>query len=221
MSPSPRLQRHLPSLLLVALLHTALLYALLQSRQPVDDNEPAARGPAIQWLRNTRPPPTNSQPLPLPLSIPVPAQVSAAAARPSRPSAPMPMTPASSPAPATDAPVAESPVEATASAQLPSASEIREAAKRQIGQIDKELRRQFPHGASQKLEDTDFKRMQRGFADAYAAVPPKWYEASRIEEIGSDSKSGTRVYKITSALGSICISMIPGHGGESVVGGCP
>lgn len=217
MSPSPRLQRHLPSVVLVALLHTALLYALLQSRQPADNKEPVARGPAIQWLLNTRPPPTNSQPL----SIPVPAQISAAAARPSRPSAPMPMTPASSPAPATDAPVAASPVEATASAQLPSASEIREAAKRQIGQIDKELRRQFPHGASQKLEDTDFKRMQRGFADAYAAVPPKWYEASRIEEIGSDSKSGTRVYKITSALGSICISMIPGHGGESMVGTCP
>lgn len=94
-------------------------------------------------------------------------------------------------------------------------------AKRNVGKIDRELRQQFPQRGIQKKEDTAFQRMQQGFADAYAAVPPKWYEASRIEEIGADAKSGIRVYKISSALGSICVSTIPGRGGETTLSLCP
>ena len=103
----------------------------------------------------------------------------------------------------------------------PSAADIVAQAKRDAGKIDRELRRQFPQRGFQKKEDTAFQRMQQGFADAYAAVPPKWYEASRIEEVGADAKSGIRVYKITSALGSICVSTIPGSGGETTLSLCP
>jgi len=63
--------------------------------------------------------------------------------------------------------------------------------------------------------------MQQGFAYAYAAVPPKWHEASRVEEISADLIKGVRIYKITSALGTLCITMRAGKSGESEIGICP
>lgn len=72
-----------------------------------------------------------------------------------------------------------------------------------MDKLDKELRKDFPQRGGQKVEDTGFKRMQQGFADAYAAVLPKWYEASRIEEVGANEARGSRTDRITSALGTL------------------
>ena len=63
--------------------------------------------------------------------------------------------------------------------------------------------------------------MQQGFAEAYAAVPPKWYEASRIEEVGANEAKGSRTYKITSALGTLCVTTRAGKNGETMIGNCP
>ena len=211
--------RRAPGLLLIALLHLGLVHVLLQSRrQPANDDAP--RGPAIQWLRQVAPLPVRPRAVPVPRRAERPIIVRRAA--PPAMSRPAPPAPIQVPLPARqEAAPALPPAADAAMPARPGAADILAQAKRDVGKIDKDLRKEFPQGGGQKFEDTAFKRMQQGFADAYAAVPPKWYEASRIEEISADAKSGTRVYKITSALGSICVSSIPGRGGETTLTLCP
>ena len=203
--------RRAPGLLLVAVLHLALLYAFLQSRprHGVDDTP---RGPAIQWLRYTAPAPVK------PTIAPAPRQaekvVIVRQAAPVSVPRPAPSVPAeAAPAPA---PAAETPMPAG-----PRAADILAQAKRDVGKIDKDLRKEFPQRGEQKFEDTAYKRMQQGFADAYAAVPPKWYEASKIEEVGANAARGSRTYKITSALGTLCVTTGAGKNGETMIGNCP
>ena len=213
MTPST-LSRHAPRMLLAVLLHLLVMYLFLQS-QTVTLVEPAEpQGPRIQWLRAVAP-----EVIPPP-ARPVGKPEAPAAVRriPARHTVAAPISAPAQVAPAAPELVAEP---APSSPVPPSAADILAQAKRDIGKIDKDLRKEFPVRGMQKQESTAFQRMQQGFEQAYAAVPPKWYEASRIEEIGADDRSGVRVYKITSALGSICVSTIPGRGGETAIGMCP
>ena len=214
MTSLPPLPRRAPGLLLIVLLHAGLAYVIVQSRPRLATDENLPQGPAISWLRHTLPAPP--KPLPLPSITP-------AAARPPRqPMAapvnrPLPAAPTveQAPAPAPTAP------EAITLVPPPSAAEILAQAKRDVGKIDRDLRKEFPQRGEQKLDDTGFKRMQQGFAEAYAAVPPKWYEASKIEEVGANAAKGSRTYKITSALGTLCVTTGAGRNGETMIGNCP
>lgn len=211
MTSLPPLPRRAPGLLLIVLLHAGLAYVIVQSRPRLATDENLPQGPAISWLRHTLPAPP--KPLPLP-------GIKPAAARPPR----LPMAaPVSRPPPA--ASVAQAPAPATPEAitapPAPSAADILAQAKRDVGKIDRELRKEFPQRGEQKLDDTGFKRMQQGFAEAYAAVPPKWYEASKIEEVGANEARGSRTYKITSALGTLCVTTGAGRNGETMIGNCP
>ena len=133
--------------------------------------------------------------------------------------------PVSRPLPAASVAQAPAPAPVTPEAitvtPAPSAAEILAQAKRDVGKIDRELRKELPQRGEQKLDDTGFKRMQQGFAEAYAAVPPKWYEASKIEEVGANAARGSRTYKITSALGTLCVTTRAGKQGETMIGNCP
>lgn len=133
--------------------------------------------------------------------------------------------PVSRPLPAASVAQAPAPAPVTPEAitvtPAPSAAEILAQAKRDVGKIDRELRKEFPQRGEQKLDDTGFKRMQQGFAEAYAAVPPKWYEASKIEEVGANAAKGSRTYKITSALGTLRVTTRAGKQGETMIGNCP
>lgn len=212
MTSLPALPGRVPGLLLIALLHMGLAHVVLQSRPRVVTDEYLPRGPSITWLRHTLPAPP--KPAPLPSVKPAAARLPSLAIL-----APMHRLPA----PAIEqaaAPVPATP-EAIAVVTPPSAADILAQAKRDVGKIDKELRKQFPQRGEQKPDDTAFKRMQQGFADAYAAVPPKWYEASRIEEVGADAARGSRTYKITSALGTLCVTTGAGKNGETTIGMCP
>lgn len=203
------LSRRAPGLLLIVLLHAGLAYVIVQSRPRLASDENLPQGPAISWLRHTLPAP----PKPLPSIKPAAARV---------PRLPM-AAPVNRPPPA--ASVAQEPAPATPEAitvtPAPSAADILAQAKRDVGKIDRELRKEFPQRGEQKLEDTGFKRMQQGFAEAYAAVPPKWYEASKIEEVGANAARGSRTYKITSALGTLCVTTGAGRNGETMIGNCP
>ena len=211
MTSLPPLPRRAPSLLLIVLLHVGFAYLVLQSRPHAHTDENLPQGPSITWLRHTLPAATRPVPVPLPSAKP-------AAARPPR--LPVPVSvlaveliPAPAPAPATP--------QAITVVAPPSAADILAQAKRDVGKIDRDLRKEFPQRGEQKLEDTAFKRMQQGFAEAYAAVPPKWYEASRIEEVGANEAKGSRTYKITSALGTLCVTTRAGKNGETMIGNCP
>lgn len=199
------LPRRAPGLLLIVLLHAGLAYVIVQSRPRLASDENLPQGPAISWLRHTLPAPPKPVPVALPSTKPTVARV---------PRRPMP-APAieQMPAPATPETITVTPA--------PSAAEILAQAKRDVGKIDKDLRKEFPQRGEQKLDDTGFKRMQQGFAEAYAAVPPKWYEASKIEEVGANAAKGSRTYKITSALGTLCVTTGAGRNGETMIGMCP
>ncbi|MGK5006077.1 hypothetical protein [Janthinobacterium sp. LB2P70] len=54
-----------------------------------------------------------------------------------------------------------------------------------------------------------------------AAIASKWYEASKIEEIGANEAKGSRIDKITSALGTLCVTTRAGKNGETMIGMCP
>ncbi|WP_426072628.1 hypothetical protein [Janthinobacterium sp. DSP2-3-3] len=203
--------RRAPGLLLIVLLHAGLAYVILQSRPRLATDENLPQGPAITWLRHTLPAP--SKPVALPSAqaaaarlprLPLPASIS-------RPLAP----------PAVEQALAPAPPDAITAPSTPSAAEILAQAKRDVGKIDRDLRKEFPQRGEQKLDDTAFKRMQQGFAEAYAAVPPKWYEASKIEEVGANAAKGSRTYKITNALGTLCVTTGAGKNGETMIGNCP
>ena len=214
MTSLPPLPRRAPGLLLIVLLHAGLAYVIVQSRPRLASDENLPQGPAISWLRHTLPAPP--KPLPLPSIKPAAARV------PRLPSLPI-LAPVSRPLPAasvTQAPAPATP-EAITVTPAPSAADILAQAKRDVGKIDRELRKEFPQRGEQKLDDTGFKRMQQGFAEAYAAVPPKWYEASKIEEVGANEARGSLTYKITSALGSLCVTTRAGKQGETMIGMCP
>ncbi|WP_219133182.1 hypothetical protein [Janthinobacterium sp. UMAB-60] len=210
MTSLPPLPRRAPGLLLIVLLHAGLAYVILQSRPRLALDEHLPQGPAITWLRHTLPAP----PKPLP-------SIKPAAARPPRQpmaapvSRPLPAAPTVEQAPAPVMP------EAITAPPAPSAADILAQAKRDVGKIDKDLRKEFPQRGGEKFDDTGFKRMQQGFAEAYAAVPPKWYEASKIEEVGANAAKGSHTYKITSALGTLCVTTGAGRNGETMIGNCP
>lgn len=213
MNSLPPLPRRAPGLLLIVLLHAGLAYVVLQSRPRLAADGHLPQGPAIAWLRYTPPAPPKPVPIPLPSTKPAAERVprrtiSAPVSRPLPP-------PAAEPAPAPARP------EAITAPPAPSAADILAQAKRDVGKIDRDLRKEFPQRGEQKLDDTAFKRMQQGFAEAYAAVPPKWYEASKIEEVGANEARGSRTYKITSALGTLCVTTRAGKNGETMIGNCP
>ncbi|MCC7701570.1 hypothetical protein IGS59_04900 [Janthinobacterium sp. GW460P] len=213
MNSLPSLPRRAPGLLLIVLLHAGLAYVVLQSRPRLAADGHLPQGPAIAWLRYTPPAPPKPVPIPLPSTKPAAERVprrtiSAPVSRP------LP-SPAAEPASAPATP------EAITAPPAPSAADILAQAKRDVGKIDRDLRKEFPQRGEQKLDDTAFKRMQQGFAEAYAAVPPKWYEASKIEEVGANEARGSRTYKITSALGTLCVTTRAGRNGETMIGNCP
>ena len=216
MTSLPPLPRRAPGLLLIVLLHAGLAYVIVQSRPRLASDENLQQGPAISWLRHTLP--AAPKPLPLPSIKPAAARV------PRLPSLPI-LAPVSRPLPAASVAQAPAPAPVTPEAitvtPAPSAAEILAQAKRDVGKIDRELRKEFPHRGEEKFDDTGFKRMQQGFAEAYAAVPPKWYEASKIEEVGANAAKGSRTYKITSALGTLCVTTRAGRNGETMIGNCP
>ena len=205
MTPLTTLPRRAPGLLLIILLHAGLAYVIVQSRPRLASDDNLPQGPAITWLRHTLPAPPKPVPVALPSTKPTVARV------PRRPL----------PAPAIEQAPAPATPEAITVTPAPSAADILAQAKRDVGKIDKELRKEFPQRGGEKFEDTAYKRMQQGFAEAYAAVPPKWYEASKIEEIGANEAKGSRTYKITSALGSLCVTTRTGGNGETMIGMCP
>ena len=52
--------------------------------------------------------------------------------------------------------------------------------------------------------ETAHTRLAKGFAQAHAAVKPKWFEAARIE-LWSAPNDPKRIYRVITATGEYCI----------------
>lgn len=208
--------------LLVAALHLALLYVMLQARgaRPVD--APADTGVPIQWLKAIAPHARPALPAPQPTAPRTLQARSKPRSKPTTAPTLRPDPPAPAPAAITPPPVAAevAPAPAPPPTPTPSIDDIMRIAKRDIGKIDKELQKAYPQRGAVAPLDTPQARLQRGFDAAHAAVLPKWYEASRIEEITQGVANGKRTYKLSTALGVFCYT-ISDHDGRKMIHNCP
>jgi hypothetical protein len=142
--------------------------------------------PAIQWIRTFA---RAAAP-----TAPAPQKTLAAAPRPARS---MPRAQAVQPPPE---PAAESiPVDTTVDKPGPS---LRERALRDVGAIDKALRKESPAHRADSPVSTPQSRLEAGFAEAYR---PKAWEAPVITELSDQGQNGKRIYKVKTGLGTYCI----------------
>jgi hypothetical protein len=85
-----------------------------------------------------------------------------------------------------------------------SVEHIMSIAKRDLGKIDKELRKEHPQQFSAS-GDTPQQRLEKGLERAHELAPNKWYQAARIEDITPPGDDARKIYRITTALGSYCV----------------
>lgn len=143
--------------------------------------------------------------------------------------------------PAQSATIAEGPEERALLAEPAAAkaaastlpADILQQALKSVGAIDRQLRAEHKQEFSAP-PDTPLSRLSKGFAQAHAAVGPKWYQAARTELISAPNDP-RRIYRITTALGEYCVyfpdkASIAENGsakagwagfGQPTVAGCP
>jgi hypothetical protein len=227
-------------LLLTVAVHLALVIAWQAARTPpapasADDGKRSR----IMWI-----------PLPAPLPLPRPAprdkepaapQREAVAPRPQQypgptPAVPQPIqvvpaTPAtpSADTAATPTPAASAGAPAQAApAAAPSAKDILDRAKRDIGGIDKALRKENKPYIAAPLDSPQI-RMRRGMEQAAAMAPNRLWEAPKVEALVNDTGDGARRSRIITGNGTYCITdrapttsidMIEKHGKQRITS-CP
>jgi hypothetical protein len=199
-------------LLLTALVHLALVIAW-QAARTLPAPAPAEEGARsrILWL-------------PLPLPRPAPRDMEAApprketAARPIQlhqrpvPALTLPPAPAieSRPAPAPAAVPAPAQAQApNAGAQTapakPSAEQILERARRDIGGIDKALRKENKPYIAAPLDSPQI-RLRRGIEQAAEMAPNAWYQAPKTEELVNNTGDGARRSRVITGNGTYCVT---------------
>jgi hypothetical protein len=121
-----------------------------------------------------------------------------------------------------------------------SAGQILSMAKRDLGKIDSELRKEQAgtalHAAapgsvalSGAAPDSAMQRLQKGIEAAHQAAPNKWYQAARIEDITPPGNDARKIYRITGVLGTYCVHYADknradqgkANVGEALIGACP
>lgn len=226
--PPPR-ERRYAGLALTVLVHALLLVGLQMSRhaRPVESGPEPVRT-RIQWIRLPAPAPAAPAALPKPKPAVPPA--------PSAPSAPIPeraapavtpppaaaqpaaipsaapaisVVPAAPAAPVTDAARPAAPASASGTAApTPSTADILRGAKRDIGKIDRAVRKENnPYIVLPP--DSPQIRLRKGMEAAHDAVPPKLWEAPAVDELVNDTGDGARRARVRTGLGTYCITDRP------------
>ncbi|TQK08004.1 hypothetical protein [Herbaspirillum sp. SJZ107] len=239
--PLPR-ERRYAGLALTVLVHAVLLLGWQMSRHtlPVESG-PAPKRTLIQWIRL---PPLKALPAPppKPVQLPKPAQAAArapAAATPrttaSQPAAipeaaPITLAPATPAASSTDNP-ANAPQAAPSepAAARPSTAEILKRAKRDIGKIDRALRKENNPYIAAPLDSPQI-RMREKMEAAHDLAAPRPWEAPKIDELVPNTGTGERRTRIITGGGTYCITerppgstsidMIEKHG-KQMITSCP
>jgi hypothetical protein len=88
-----------------------------------------------------------------------------------------------------------------------SADSILQQAKRDLGALDKEVRKEFALRGLRAKIDTPEMRLQRGMQAAHDAVPPKWYEGARIKEVIDPGQYGRKRYRVVTGSGTYCVTV--------------
>ena len=90
-----------------------------------------------------------------------------------------------------------------------SAEDIMQRARQQIAGMSQDLHQESDRNAPARgktLASTLQQRLDRRFAEAHAAVRPKWYQAARIEELPPVGDGGVRVYRIVTGVVTYCMT---------------
>jgi hypothetical protein len=226
--PHPR-ERRYAGLAFTVLVHAALLLAWQMSRQaaPADGGPEPART-RIQWIRL----PAIAAPEQMPKPVHAPAPARAAAVTPtvtpravtSRPSASGP--PATAPAaaitvvpaaPAAAAPAGAAPdapanppqaASAEPASAPPSTAEILKRAKRDIGKIDRALRKENKPYITAPPDSPQI-RMREQMEAAHDEAAPRLWEAPKIEELVTNTGTGERRTRVITGGGTYCITERP------------
>jgi hypothetical protein len=73
--------------------------------------------------------------------------------------------------------------------------------------LDKALRIEFPKQPISAPRTSPQMRLARGIEAAHDAVPPKWYQGAKIEEIIDPGQYGRKRYKVTTGMGTYCATV--------------
>jgi hypothetical protein len=170
---------------------------------------------------------------------PVPHKEAAAPRAHAGPALPLPalpavpvVTPAPSPADSAAitpaAPATNADALSRAATPTPSAEEILQRAKRDIGRIDKGLRKENNPYIGAPLDSPQI-RMRRKMEEAAALARPGLFEAPKIDDLVNDTGDGARRSRVITGNGTYCITerspatsidMIEKHGKQRITS-CP
>jgi hypothetical protein len=172
--------------------HLLLIGGWLLTRQASVDGT-GAPAEAIQWV-DVKPPEARAARAPQAVAParkePVARRVIAA------PAAPQVQAVVSAPAPEPAAP--------TPAAR--SVDDMLQQARRDLGKIDKDLKKEFPQRGIRAPIDTAQKRLVKGIELANELAPRKWYEPTKITEVIDPSGEGRRRYRVITAGGTYCMT---------------
>lgn len=181
----------------IVLLHLALLWVATRPAHTGfehDDRVWLQLMPPLPPMRVLTPP---ARPGPVPVRPPALPSSAAKTSSPKEAAAPVQVQDR----PQDSAPPAEPAPAAPKAAPLTLAQQALQAA----GAIDRQLRAEHPPEFVAP-PDTPQTRLAKGFAEAHAAVKPKWFEAARIE-LFSAPNDPKRIYRVITATGEYCIYM--------------
>jgi hypothetical protein len=100
---------------------------------------------------------------------------------------------------------APSPAPAPATAPAPNAAQILQQAKRDIGSIDKALRKENrPYIAAPP--DSPQIRLRNGIEQAHEMAPNRLWEAPKVEELVNDTGDGARRSRVITGGGTYCVT---------------
>ncbi|MES2320494.1 MAG: hypothetical protein V4631_23700 [Pseudomonadota bacterium] len=202
--PTLRHERRLIGLAVTLALHLALFGVWRLSQVNVmyalsDDTQ------RIQWVKVAPPRPVKKP-------VPVLARASAQpkpAARVHVPAAPPPPRSVAPEPEAITQPVAETP-------RTRSVDEMMQQARKDIGKIDKDLRKEFPGAAIKAPPDSPQIRLEKGIEHAAEMAPPKWYEAPKITELVDPGGYGRKRYRVITANGTYCVTYESNHAPDGI-----
>ena len=198
------IKSRLPGVAATIALHLVIL--ALWSLQRAAHKEADAAAQTLQWV-DVKPPAQRPATPPRQVAAPAQQQPKPAVARTVKtaPVAPMTEAPAAA-APAVPASVGEPVASGPPANAAPerSVDDIMQQARRDIGKISTDLKKEYPVRGIRAPIDTAQKRLVKGIELAYELAPTKWYEPAKVTEIIDPGGQGRRRYRIITSKGPMC-----------------
>ena len=196
----PSLKRRSPAIAVTLALHAAL-FAAWQGYQRSPAATPAQPYRPIDLIMIPFKQPRVAAPAPAVQPKPPPAVIAAA-----RPAAIIAARAAPPPVAVTEAAPVAAPLPAARSAD-----EIMQQARRDLGKIDKELRKAYPGAPITAPPDSPQIRLVKGIELAHDMAPPGLFEAPKVTEIIDPGPYGRKRYRVITALGTYCLTYESNH----------